>query len=181
MLSMKKILLVLMVGGIILFAIQYRITDDCFLQNGKLGFLSCEQVNNEQILHLEETELFIETKNSTILVNVEIANEPEERTQGLMFRQNLDWDNGMFFVFEEERKLSFWMKNTLIPLDMLFIDKNFKIVEIKENVPPCKEDICPNYPSEIPAKYVLEVNGGFVIKNNIEVGDKVSYSTLEKT
>jgi uncharacterized membrane protein (UPF0127 family) len=92
-----------------------------------------------------------------------------------MFRENLEWNRGMLFVFDEERTLSFWMKNTLIPLDMLFIDADLRIIDVKENVPPCKEDPCPSYTSEQPAKYVLEVNSGFALKNNLEIGDMISF------
>ena len=69
------------------------------------------------------------------------------------------------------------MKDTLIPLDMLFIDADLRIIDIKENVPPCREDPCPSYPSKKPAKYVLEVNSGFVLENNIQIDDIVSFQS----
>ena len=109
------------------------------------------------------------------MVYVEIADDPHERDQGLMFRENLEWDRGMLFVFDEEKTLSFWMKNTLIPLDMLFIDADFRIIDVKEKVPPCKEDPCPSYQSKQPAKYVLEANSGFALKNNLEIGDMMLF------
>jgi uncharacterized membrane protein (UPF0127 family) len=78
----------------------------------------------------------------------------------------------MLFVFEDVKYLSFWMKNTYIPLDMIFVDKDLRIVDTKEDVQPClQEDICPSYPSKQPAKYVLEVNAGFIQQNGIRVGD----------
>jgi uncharacterized membrane protein (UPF0127 family) len=107
-----------------------------------------------------------------IPVYVDVANDPEERSRGLMFRKSMEWNNGMLFVFEDVEYLSFWMKNTYIPLDMIFVDKDLRIVDIKEDVQPClQEDICPSYPSKQPAKYVLEVNAGFVQQNGIRVGD----------
>lgn len=108
------------------------------------------------------------------VVYVEVADDAKERETGLMFRKNLEWNNRMLFIFDDEYNLSFWMKNTYIPLDMIFIDKDLRIVDIKENVQPCIEDeqyICPSYPSKQPAKYVLEVNAGFVEQNGIKAGD----------
>jgi YVTN family beta-propeller protein len=107
-----------------------------------------------------------------IPVYVDVANDPEEQSRGLMFRKSMEWNNGMLFVFEDVKYLSFWMKNTYIPLDMIFVDKDLRIVDIKEDVQPClQEDICPSYPSKQPAKYVLEVNAGFVQQNGIRVSD----------
>lgn len=112
--------------------------------------------------------------NSAISVYVEIANDQAEQSRGLMFRQSLEWNNGMFFVFKEQGSLSFWMKNTYIPLDMIFISRDLQIVDIKENVQPCLEQNCPIYPSKEPAKYVLEVNAGFAQQNGIKIGDTLS-------
>jgi YVTN family beta-propeller protein len=108
-----------------------------------------------------------------IPVYVDVANDPEEQSRGLMFRNSMEWNNGMLFVYEDVEHLSFWMKNTYIPLDMIFVDKDLRIVDIKEDAQPCplQEDICPSYPSKQPAKYVLEVNSGFVQQNGIRVGD----------
>jgi len=115
----------------------------------------------------------IVSDNSIIPVYVEIANDPAEQSRGLMFRKSMEWNNGMFFVFDEDRKLSFWMKNTYIPLDMIFINNEFKIIDIKENAKPCLEMPCPTYSSKEPVKYVLEVNAGFAQKNKIKIGDKL--------
>ena len=117
-------------------------------------------------------EVLIDNGNKLISVNVEIADDNDERARGLMFRENLDQNEGMLFVFDDEDYRSFWMKNTLIPLGMIFIDKNFKIVDIK-NAGPCKEDHCTPYKSYKPAQYVLEVNSGFTTENNVQVGDRV--------
>lgn len=104
---------------------------------------------------------------------IEVADSPEARAKGLMFRSSLADDSGMLFVFDEDSSRNFWMKNTLIPLDMIFINSDLRVVEIKHNVLPCEEDPCPSYKSE-PAMYVLEVNAGLAEKNNIEVGSLVS-------
>jgi len=75
-------------------------------------------------------------------------------------------------LFEGESPKTFWMKSTLLPLDMIFISADLAVVEIKANVQPCKEDPCPTYESR-PAKYVLEINGGVAEEKNIRVGDKI--------
>lgn len=104
-------------------------------------------------------------------VFVEVPDDLEEHERGLMFRQHLPWNSGMLFAYNSEEARSFWMKNTLIPLDMIFVDDNSEIVHIIENVPPCEQDPCQSYPSEEPAQYVLEVNAGFVQQNAVQVGD----------
>ncbi len=104
---------------------------------------------------------------------VEPARTNEEKAKGLMHRESMPTDHGMLFVFDKDAPRAFWMKNTLIPLDMIFIDEEWKVVEIRADVQPCKEDPCPTYPSK-PAKYVLEINGGLAGKTGIQVGSKMS-------
>ena len=120
-------------------------------------------------------DIYIDNGKSLIKINVEIADDEQEQTKGLMFRGNLNENGGMLFVFENEGHQAFWMKNTLIPLDIIFIGKDLEIVDIK-NAVPCKEENCALYKSSKPAKYVLEVNDYFAIKNNIKIGDKIILS-----
>ncbi len=107
-------------------------------------------------------------------VEVEIVDTPETRMQGLMFRESLGDGEGMLFIFEEENIYPFWMKNTLIPLDMIWISQDTKIIDIKTAV-PCEIDPCPNYSPSGKALYVLEVNAGFTDENEIEIGDTVRF------
>jgi uncharacterized protein len=123
----------------------------------------------------ENNSVMISNSEGSKEVKVEIADSLEERALGLMFREFLDDDEGMLFIFEDEDYLSFWMKNTLIPLDMIFISEDFEIVDIKQAV-PCREDPCISYKTLEPAKYVLEVNGNFTIKNNIKIGNKILFN-----
>ena len=116
--------------------------------------------------------LSIDNGEKILKLNVEIADDNEERMNGLMFRKNLDENSGMFFVFENEKLQTFWMKNTLIPLDIIFIDKDLKIVDIKHAV-PCEKDPCVLYKSSEKSRFVLEVNGNFTIKNNINIGNRI--------
>ena len=102
--------------------------------------------------------------------NVEIADTPESRELGLMFRESLDKDKGMLFIFDDEAERTFWMKNTKIPLDMIFIDADNKIIHIL-TAEPCAEEPCKIYSPELPTKYVLEINAGESDKRGIKIGD----------
>jgi uncharacterized membrane protein (UPF0127 family) len=107
----------------------------------------------------------------TTKIPVEVAQTSEQRGQGLMHRESLE--GGMVFVFEDETQRSFWMKNTLIPLDMMFVGSDMTIREIKRDIQPCEADPCESYPSQYPAKYVVEVNAGFSDENGIKEGQKI--------
>jgi uncharacterized membrane protein (UPF0127 family) len=107
-------------------------------------------------------------------IRVEIADTYEKRKAGLMFRESLPENQGMLFIFDSEDYYSFWMKNMRIPLDIIWIDKDKRIVDIKADVPPCK-DSCEGLPSNAKAKYILEVNVGFAERNGIKIGDEVRF------
>lgn len=111
-------------------------------------------------------------------VDAEIASTPASRAKGLMFRESMCENCGMLFVFEKSGIHPFWMKNTRIPLDMIFISENGTIVDIIENATPCPDSApaCPNYMPRAPAKFVLEVNAGFSKRNGLEIGEKVGIS-----
>lgn len=111
-------------------------------------------------------------------INVEIADEPQEQSLGLMRRQVLEENSGMLFIFDNEQIRNFWMKNTLIPLDMLFISKDLAIVDIIE-AEPCREDPCKTYSGKEAAKYVLEVNKGYSYRKNINKGDKTVFKLVD--
>ena len=92
--------------------------------------------------------------------SVEIAHTRAQRTQGLMFRASMPTDRGMLFLFPQPRPMAFWMKNTLIPLDILFFDQQGQLLSAYRNAPPCQQQPCRTYPSGTPAAMVLELNGG---------------------
>ena len=113
------------------------------------------------------------------VVRVEIAADDEMREQGLMFRDQLRPGTGMLFFFPQEGEYPFWMKNTRIPLDMIWIDANRRIAAIKHDVPPCKIDDCPSYPPKAVAKYVLEVSAGVAKQHGLKVGDVLRFEETE--
>jgi uncharacterized membrane protein (UPF0127 family) len=102
-------------------------------------------------------------------VRVEVADTEREHQLGLMGRTALPEDQGMLFVFDEEQELSFWMKDTLIPLSVAFMDSEGRIVDIQDMKP--LDDDPPNYVSAEPAQYALEVNRGFFEERGVKVGD----------
>ncbi|MFA5362719.1 MAG: DUF192 domain-containing protein [Candidatus Omnitrophota bacterium] len=108
-------------------------------------------------------------------VSVELADTDALRAQGLMFRESLPGDRGMLFVFEKENLHSFWMKNTRIPLDMIWIGADKRVVSIRERVQPCVTPVCRTYSPGVKALYVLEVNAGFVDTYGIQIGDQVGF------
>lgn len=107
--------------------------------------------------------------------DVELAKTDAERNRGLMSREKLDSDKGMLFVFDREGEYSFWMKNTLIPLDIIWINEKKEAVFISENTQPCKEDSCPTINPGKNAEYVLEVNGGGAQKIGLNIGDTLNF------
>ena len=107
---------------------------------------------------------------------VEVADDEAERNRGLMFRDQMPADAGMLFVYDAERPLAFWMKNTRIPLDILYFDDQRKLVSARKNTPPCSlGDRCPPYPSAAPALYVLELNAGTAARLGVKDGDELVF------
>jgi uncharacterized protein len=110
--------------------------------------------------------------NGTLLhMNVEVADTPGEWEYGLMNRTSMPWDVGMLFIFGNDEPRYFWMDNTLIPLDMLFITKDLTIIDIHENATPMSRDVIG---SSGPCRYVLEVNGGLCAAEGIDIGDRIA-------
>jgi uncharacterized protein len=105
---------------------------------------------------------------------VEIADDDAERVRGLMFRDALAEGHGMVFVHDRQEPLAYWMKNTRIPLDILYFDNDRRLVGQQRDVPPCSAgDRCPPYPSGAPARYVLELNAGEAARIGLENGTQL--------
>jgi uncharacterized membrane protein (UPF0127 family) len=105
--------------------------------------------------------------------SVEFATDGPSREHGLMMRATLAPDHGMLFVFPEAGPQAFWMKSTLIPLDILYFDTDHHLVSMQLDVPPCKADPCPTYPSNAPARYVLELSAGTARRIGAQSGDEL--------
>lgn len=107
---------------------------------------------------------------------VEIADNDHERARGLMFVESMPEDRGMLFIHDRQMPLAYWMKNTKIPLDILYFDRDRKLVSQRRDVPPCSAgDRCPSYPSDAPAFYVLELNAGQAAKLGLKDGAELQF------
>jgi uncharacterized membrane protein (UPF0127 family) len=118
------------------------------------------------------SELTIETAKGPQKFRVELAVSPDQQAQGLMFRRRMDADAGMLFPYEQPQKVAFWMKNTFIPLDMLFIAQDGRIESIRERTVPQSEEPVR---SRGRIKAVLELNGGTASRLQIKPGDRVRH------
>lgn len=127
----------------------------------------------------DEAEITILSKKGEYTISAETAVTEEERMQGLMDRESLCENCGMLFVFGSDSTGGFWMKNCLISLDIIFIDAEGLIVDMKENFEPCPAYPCPSYVPDHSYRYALELNGGWVSEKGVEIGNSVDLSNLQ--
>lgn len=144
-----------------------------------IAFVSCKNDENKKVKTVEfkftkegELTLFKASGDEVVTLDVEFAETNYERETGLMHRTSMEENQGMLFIFSAEFPRNFYMKNTYIPLDIIYLDQNKKIVSFQENAVPLNE---VGLPSEIPAMYVLEVNAGLAEKWLLEIGDFISF------
>jgi uncharacterized membrane protein (UPF0127 family) len=108
--------------------------------------------------------------------SVEVADDDAERARGLMFRDSMEAGHGMLFIHDREAPQAYWMKNTRIPLDILYFDDERTLVSQRRDVPPCTlGDRCPAYPSDAPARYVLELNAGEAARLQLHDGATITF------
>jgi uncharacterized protein len=144
----------------------------------KKNTIKYDTPNNIKIINpyefKKEGELTFSTSDNKLIkfINIEIANTEEKRMQGLMFREKMQENEGMLFIFDGEDVHSFWMKNTILPLDIIFINSRKEIVTIHKNATPYSEQSLSSFK---PVLYVVEVNSGFTDKYNIKAGDIVNW------
>ncbi len=112
------------------------------------------------------------TSDTLAIIDIEVADDNQKRARGLMYRKSLPVTGGMLFTHDMEQIQSFWMKNTYIPLDMIFVNSDKVIVTIHPNTTPMKEW---SYASLEPALYVVEVNAGFCARHGISEGDNIDF------
>jgi hypothetical protein len=108
-------------------------------------------------------------------VRAEPAISAQERERGLMFRDKLERNHGMLFFMGEEAIHPFWMKNVNFPIDIVWLDRQRRIVHMARNVPPCRKDPCPTYPPLMPALYVLELAAGRADELDLKLNDKLEF------
>jgi uncharacterized membrane protein (UPF0127 family) len=113
------------------------------------------------------------------VVHVEVASDDATRQQGLMYRDTLPVDRGMLFFFPQNGNYPFWMKNTLIPLDMVWIDDQRRIAHVASNVQPCKADPCPSVPPNADARYVLELAAGVAARHGLANGQTLRFEGMD--
>ena len=146
-----------------------------FLINQETKKETAMQTDVLEIPFIKQGELIFIDRTATdalAIIGIEVADDDQKRARGLMYRKSIPENGGMLFTHETEQIQSFWMKNTYIPLDIIFVNKERKIVTIHPNTRPMKEW---SYASTEPAIYVVEVNAGFCARNNIRTGDKIDF------
>ncbi|XGV89259.2 MAG: DUF192 domain-containing protein [Limnothrix sp. BL-A-16] len=141
---------------------------------GAIGLMACAPLEASQP-EPGGQQLPIEARTTigTQEILLEVARTPEQQAIGLMFRRSLAPGRGMLFPFEQARLARFWMKNTLIPLDMVFLREG-RVVAIEANVPPCREDPCPSYGPNLWVDAVLELPAGRSAQLGLKVGDRLA-------
>lgn len=142
-------------------------------------FLSCReekkparQITTAPIEFKKEGEIYLTKASGDTLqhLEIEIADDDYQRETGLMYRTSLKPKHGMLFIFEDEQPRGFYMKNTYIPLDLIFVNANNKVVSISKDASP---ESMETIESEVPAKYVLEINAGFAEDWDLQIGDSL--------
>ena len=118
---------------------------------------------------------------SQTVYRLEVAVTPQEQTQGLMFRESLPPRTGMLFSYSDNAPHRFWMKNTMIPLDIIWLDREGKVIFLSENTPPCVADPCPSYGPDAPSVRVIEIAGGMAKKEKVKVGASIRLMDVEET
>ena len=112
-------------------------------------------------------------------ITLDVATTPEELARGLMFRPSLSEDRGMLLLFSEERVPNIWMKNTLVYLDLVFLDNSGRVVDVIEGAAPCAADPCPHYIPRHPARTVLEVAAGVAGRHGLQAGDIIEFREVD--
>jgi hypothetical protein len=141
------------------------------------NLLKKKEVNTDYMFKKNGTLTFIDSVgNVKSKIDIQIADNDFDRELGLMFRKHMEENQGMLFIFPQDTIQNFWMHNTYIPLDMIFINSNMTIVTIQHATKTLSNQ---TYASTAPAQYVLEVNLNFSKKFNIQVGDKISWSSTK--
>lgn len=146
-----------------------------------LSFIGCEgkktentsnQPKGRTITIVDELTFINKDGEDISTISIALADEPDERNQGLMDVNEMGQDEGMLFIFDNEELQAFWMANTPLPLDIMYVNNDSVIVRIYQNTTPFSQTTLP---SEAPARYVVETNGGYALRHGITEGDKIRF------
>lgn len=162
---------VMMISGFLLVLLVSFAFFSSMLSKKKI--VTGEKTNYSPTFEIEGELTIINDNNEIVKIDIEIADTDDQRNQGLMYRKYMKNNQGMFFIFSDSKERSFWMKNTYISLDIIFIDENFKIVSIARDTEPYSVNQINSYGK---TKYVLELNSGFCEKNKININNFVVYN-----
>lgn len=165
-----KIILSLFILIIIVFAYVFLKKD----KNDNAKIQEIEVVKDENVFQKHGELKFIAEESDKIIkqIDIEIAKDDFSREKGLMYRRIMAENQGMLFIFDNEEPRYFWMKNTYISLDIIYVSKDKKVVSIQKSAVPLSEESLPSYK---PAQYVVEVNAGFTDKYGVKEGVKIDF------
>jgi uncharacterized membrane protein (UPF0127 family) len=150
----------------------------CLLTAGCSQSAPQQTANDQPSRAVTEVELPHAVLPDGFTVDLELAVTPQEVTEGLMYRPSLPEERGMLFIFDADRYPAFWMKNTLISLDLVFLDGSGAVVDIVASVPPCASDPCPTYSPKNPARAVLEIVAGTAAAHGVEPGAAITFERV---
>jgi len=173
--QLKFLLILVAVVGLFVFLqtklsfLNISITENSPKESENQQNASVEKVSENKKDYVE-----IYREEGSVKVNIEVAKTETEKRYGLSNRQYLGDYDGMWFIFDEDTKNSFWMKDMLIPLDIIFVDSSGFIIDIKENNAPCTDNYCPNIIPSSTYRYVLEVNSNFCEENGVKIGNSIT-------
>lgn len=175
--SFYRFVFIAVIIFVLLYILYLSIFDDKKESEYKLSTDKTEQFKNiKEPQFVKEGELeFLKKDGQTIIskIDIEIADNTPERMQGLMYRKSMDENRGMLFIFQDNEQRGFYMRNTVIPLDIIFLDSVRQVLKIIKNTTPFSERTLE---SGSPAKYVVEVNAGYTERHGIKEGDKIKFS-----
>ena len=161
-------------GVIVIAMAAYFILPNLLSKKVETSNNALEQAMNNKTVYsfVKQGELTFSSDKGVFItgIDVEIADTPDKRETGLMFRDKMEQSQGMLFVFPNEEPQSFWMHNTVLPLDIIYVNSKMEIVKIAKSAKPYDDT---SLPSVKPAQYVVEVNAGFSDKYNLKEGDKI--------
>ncbi len=164
------LLLIIVIGSMVLFVNPAK------KHVGKSAVVLNEQPSTpaKPVFRKDGELRFLDGKTNKVItsINIEVADDDAEREQGLMYRDIMTENDGMLFLMETQEPQTFWMKNTILSLDIIYADADKRIVSISKN---CKPYSLDSIPSVKPALYVVEVNAGYTAQHEIKVGDMISF------